>query len=283
MLRRSLIGLVMVLAAACSSDSEETGVNAAGADAGTEASGGDDTSVTGDTVPGDDAAVDNTDGTDTTDSTDGTDSTDATDSTDSTDPETADDILAADLKSLREEEKLARDVYLTLHEKWGLPIFENIASSEQRHTDAVKDQLARFGLADPVEDDTVGAFTAEAFQDLFTDLVASGQPSEVAALMVGATIEDLDIHDIQVMRPHTDDAEVLAMYDSLECGSRNHMRSFMSQLEQKGGSYDAQFLSADAIAEILAGASEECGGEDGNGGGGKGKGGGGGGGGGGGK
>ena len=38
---------------------------------------------------------------------------------------------------MREEEKLARDVYLTLYDIWGTPAFNNIASSEQTHMDAV--------------------------------------------------------------------------------------------------------------------------------------------------
>jgi len=46
---------------------------------------------------------------------------------------------------MREEEKLARDVYTTLGEKWDLNIFINIAGSEQTHTDAVKYLLDRYG------------------------------------------------------------------------------------------------------------------------------------------
>jgi len=42
------------------------------------------------------------------------------------------------LAFMREEEKLARDVYLTLYDQWGLRSFSNIAASEQTHTDAVK-------------------------------------------------------------------------------------------------------------------------------------------------
>jgi hypothetical protein len=35
--------------------------------------------------------------------------------------------IAHDLVSLREEEKLARDVYRTLHDRWAIPAFANIA------------------------------------------------------------------------------------------------------------------------------------------------------------
>lgn len=63
-----------------------------------------------------------------------------------------------DLLQLREEEKLARDVYLTLHAKWGNDIFEKISASEQKHMDKVKGLLDGFGIADPVTDDSVGVF-----------------------------------------------------------------------------------------------------------------------------
>ncbi len=55
-----------------------------------------------------------------------------------------------DLVYLREEEKLARDVYLHLYNTWGQWIFENIAASEQQHMDAVKTLLDRYGIHDPV-------------------------------------------------------------------------------------------------------------------------------------
>ena len=53
---------------------------------------------------------------------------------------------------IREEEKLARDVYITLGEQWGLPIFASIAESEQRHMDAFGRLIDKYGLEDPVTD-----------------------------------------------------------------------------------------------------------------------------------
>ena len=75
---------------------------------------------------------------------------------------------------MREEEKLARDVYLTLYETWGAEIFANISDSEQRHMDAVKSLITRYGLVDPVVDDTLGAFTNPDFELLYDQLVEDG-------------------------------------------------------------------------------------------------------------
>lgn len=171
----------------------------------------------------------------------------------------ADDPLAADLLFLREEEKLARDVYRTLFEKWRLMPHQNIASSEQTHTDRVRSTLAVFNLADPVADDSVGVFVNVQLAALYTDLVNKGLSSEIGSLEVGATIEDLDIRDLNQMINRTQDPSVLAMYDALQCGSRNHLRAFTSQLSMRGVTYQPQFLDRAEYDAILAGSHERCG------------------------
>ena len=45
-------------------------------------------------------------------------------------------VEAEGLLFMREEEKLAQDVYLTLFEEWSVTTFRNISNSEQTHTDA---------------------------------------------------------------------------------------------------------------------------------------------------
>jgi hypothetical protein len=45
---------------------------------------------------------------------------------------------------MREEEKLARDVYLTLGEKWNVPVFKNIAQAEARHMSVMKMLVDRY-------------------------------------------------------------------------------------------------------------------------------------------
>ncbi len=166
--------------------------------------------------------------------------------------------LAEDLIFLREEEKLARDVYLHLFDTWGLAVHKNIAASEQTHTDRVRDLLATLEVADPVASDAVGAFTNPDLAGLYAALTAEGDASEVAALTVGATIEDLDIADITHMIARTDDARALALYEGLRCGSRNHMRSFAGQLQAQDQVYEAQYIEADDLAAILAGGHETC-------------------------
>jgi hypothetical protein len=151
---------------------------------------------------------------------------------------------------MREEEKLAHDVYVALYDLWQVPIFSNISQAEQTHTDAVKTILDRYQLEDPAIDNPDGVFTNPDIQALYDDLVAQGSGSLVEALAVGAHIEDLDIFDLQAL--NTDTADIALLYANLEKGSRNHMRAFVSNLERRGETYTPVYLTADAFAAIIS-------------------------------
>ncbi len=153
---------------------------------------------------------------------------------------------------MREEEKLARDVYRTLFDAWDVRIFQNISYSEEQHMSAVKSLLDKYNIDDPVTDDIVGVFVNTDLQNLYNSLIDKGTVSLVDALEVGATIEDVDIRDLQNELAKTDNKDIEAVYENLMRGSRNHMRAFVGQLESRGGEYKAQFLDQSEIDEILA-------------------------------
>ncbi len=161
------------------------------------------------------------------------------------------DAEQASLVHMRQEEKLARDVYLTLQLNWGSGIFANIARSEQQHMDMVKMLLTSYGIEDPVADDTIGVFPSEDFQALYTQLVESASASYEAALTVGATIEDLDIFDLEEALIQIDNADIRFVYQNLLKGSRNHMRAFYSQLQSAGIGYTAQYIGQEELLEIV--------------------------------
>ena len=156
------------------------------------------------------------------------------------------------LLQMREEEKLARDVYLTLFDMWGIRTFSQIAKSEETHMNAVGVLFDQFGLDDPITTTTVGVFTDPEIAALYESLVAAGSASAQAALQVGATIEDLDIYDLEVLLAQTNDPDITRVYTNLLKGSENHMRSFTGQLAKYGETYEAVYVSADRLAGILA-------------------------------
>ncbi len=158
---------------------------------------------------------------------------------------------------MREEEKLAHDVYITLYDKWKLNIFQNISESESTHTESVKYLIERYNLEDPVKDLSIGVFTKIEFSDLYKSLVAKGSNSLLDALQVGATIEDLDIKDLKDHYLKTDNQDIKVVYGNLERGSRNHLRAFSRQIEKNGGNYKAQYLTQEEIDLILSSAQEK--------------------------
>jgi len=133
---------------------------------------------------------------------------------------------------MREEEKLARDVYSVLAEKWlELAIFANIAASEQKHMDAVLNLLDKYGLEDPSEDKKIGEFYNEDLQALYDDLVEAGKESLVDALNVGIKIEEKDILDLQGYLSLTYKKDIKQVFENLLEGSKNHFDAFDRNLE----------------------------------------------------
>lgn len=159
---------------------------------------------------------------------------------------------------LREEEKLARDVYNYMGDKYNEMIFGNIASSEQKHLDFVLEVMAKYEIGNTGTDE-VGVFTNPDLQALYNELIEKGDKSVLDAMLVGATIEDVDIKDLEEALKGTSNEDLSELYAKLKCGSENHMRAFNKQVENKGGTYIPQYISQELFEEILAGAHTHCG------------------------
>jgi hypothetical protein len=160
---------------------------------------------------------------------------------------------AADMLFMREEEKLARDLYILLDEKWGVAPFARIAISEQVHMDAVLRLLIRYRLDDPAAGKTIGQFASAELQALFDDLLKRGSASAVAALEVGGIVEEVDLDDLAAALARSDNADIDQVYEILSCGSRNHLRDFARALERlTGHAYVAKALPQSVVDAILA-------------------------------
>ena len=180
------------------------------------------------------------------------------------------------LAFMREEEKLARDVYIKLGDMYPEhPIFGKIDDSEQRHTDAVKAMIEKYGLQDPSTNDNVGVYTGEEygwyFTEKFEELVARASLGELEALYVGAFIEELDMMDIEQCpkvivatdngindvsecgRVYTDNADIDHLYASLLDGSDSHLEGYVKNIEKYigKGNYQAQILPQEQVDQIL--------------------------------
>jgi len=156
----------------------------------------------------------------------------------------------ASLLFMREEEKMARDVYIKMYGGWNDSVFDNIASSEQEHMDAVKVLLDKYNLTDPVID-SIGVFNDPELQQQYDELLESGEVSHMEGLRVGALIEEVGMQDIQEAIDTIENEDMISTYESLLKGSRNHLRSFVGKIEEQGVVYEAQLLSQDEVDAIV--------------------------------
>jgi len=157
---------------------------------------------------------------------------------------------AHDLLFMREEEKLARDVYITLYAEWGVRVFNNISKSEQQHMDAILGLLNQYGQADPAIES--GRFSDAKLQELFDALTAKGLQSKLNALMVGALIEEVDMEDLAQAMLRTDKSDIISAYINLMKGSENHLKAFAKNIEAiTGEPYAAQWISQQDVDAIL--------------------------------
>lgn len=153
---------------------------------------------------------------------------------------------------MREEEKLARDVYTALYTIDGTQIFTNIAASEQTHTDAVLALIKRYDLVDPMQIDTYGIFKNVELQLIYDSLIISGSISLLEAFYVGATVEELDIYDLQNQLDNViDNEDIIFIYRNLLKGSRNHLRSFDKQIKNNGGVYNPVYINQELYDSII--------------------------------
>ncbi|MCF8359568.1 MAG: DUF2202 domain-containing protein [Prolixibacteraceae bacterium] len=166
---------------------------------------------------------------------------------------TADDLTEADIAGLmlmREEEKMAGDVYTVFFDAYGLTVFNRISVSEDKHADAVLTLINYYGLEDPASTEP-GVFNNTELQALYNQLIEAGSDS-VEALQVGALIEETDIADLQELIEGTDNADIERVYANLLRGSYQHLKAFVRILEKYGVTYVPQILSEEVFAEILA-------------------------------
>jgi len=157
----------------------------------------------------------------------------------------------AHLILMREEELMAQEVYAYLYSLYNIPVFNNISRSENTHTLTVKVLLDKYNIADPALGHEVGVFHDQEIQELYNNLTEQGSQSFLDALIVGITIEDLDIYDLEVCLGDVDNTDIDLVFTNLSKGSRNHMRAFYGHLDNQGFTYAPQYITQAYFDDIV--------------------------------
>ena len=121
--------------------------------------------------------------------------------------------------------------------------------------DALKKLIDRFGLTDPVKDESVegiGDFENDYLEGLYGKLIDWGLISEMDSLKVGGAIEETDIRDIHHAIERAKNQNIITTYESLLCGSRNHLRAFVAKIQIDGVVYEPflEYSDPDELDEL---------------------------------
>lgn len=137
-----------------------------------------------------------------------------------------------ELKWMREEEKLARDIYAAMATQYTNNIFKNIAASEQKHFDAIGEKIVLYGIEDPALGTAPGSFTEPELQALYDELFDKGWMTYKDALEVGVIIEEQDIEDIEAALVGLTSKPLILTYKHLLNGSESHLAAFTKLLDR---------------------------------------------------
>ena len=154
------------------------------------------------------------------------------------------------LMEMREEEKLAQDVYLYFYDLYKTPVFKNISKAEAAHTKAVLWLINGYGLEDPLLEG-LGNFTNPAFTELYKQLTEKGSESVIEALKVGAFIEEYDINDLLNLMEKTESDNITRVYGNLLRGSEFHIKAFTNLLKLNDVIYSPIILNEELYQEII--------------------------------
>ncbi|HPX15495.1 MAG: DUF2202 domain-containing protein [Petrotogaceae bacterium] len=163
--------------------------------------------------------------------------------------QTVDETEKTALLKMVEEEKLARDVYIALAEKWDINPFINIAKAEQVHMLQVQALLEKYKIDYVAQEE--GKFSSHDVQELYNQLVQQGSTSQIEAFKVGMLIEEMDIADINSEIVKVDNEDIKQIFVNLRQGSENHLMAFNRQLLINNEKYQPKYLTQVDIEKIL--------------------------------
>jgi hypothetical protein len=153
---------------------------------------------------------------------------------------------------LREVEKLARDVFLVLDERWDVEGLRCVAEGEDTHTEAIKALIDRYRLWDPSSVTWDGYYNNEELLALYRQFKRQGERSLVDAIKVGVMVEEISILDLREYRAETDDEDLQMVYENLLRASRNHLRVFCALLQQQRETCENKYLSLTLFDQIVS-------------------------------
>lgn len=154
------------------------------------------------------------------------------------------------LMYLREEEKMAHDLYRAYFLDNNLHIFKKIALAERKHMKATRRLINFYGLTDPAIQ-AAGQFSDTTIQAMYDALLADGLVSPEDALNSAAYVEESDILDLMNELSATSNTNLIFVYSKLLNGSKRHLKGLVHILDNYGIVYQPQLLDSTLYNDII--------------------------------
>ena len=133
-------------------------------------------------------------------------------------------VLGA-LQYLLQEEKLMRDVFENLFERYDINAFKKAADTADDHFKKLMKLLADHGVHIDILD-TPGIYTSAIFEKLYTDAVEAGSKSLNEVLRVGRELESINILDLKHRDVYKAEKCVRDVLDSFIADADRRFKSF---------------------------------------------------------
>jgi len=152
--------------------------------------------------------------------------------------------------AVREDEKVARDLYFAFFEKYKLKAFENISKAESNHIRAVELLLSYYEIDYP-EIGEYGKFADPTRQQMYDSLLIKGETA-LEAFKVMAQLEEENIVSFGEVLEDIENDNIAIVIENLLKASENHFKAAIRQITALGGEYTAQYMSQEQYSAIIA-------------------------------
>lgn len=162
------------------------------------------------------------------------------------------------LVQIFEQEKLARDVYSQIGEKFGIKILKNAAIGKQKQMSLILDFMTLNQVA-VAFDDAQGVFKSPELRENYSAFLTEGLGSLNNAFRVGAKMEDYNIYHIDKILATQTTGKLVLLLSKLSCSAGNELKTQVNMLVGNGEMFMPDYISVKLYRSIMHDNHEYCG------------------------
>ncbi len=155
-----------------------------------------------------------------------------------------------DMNYLIENEKLLRDYFNVMYNKYNLSLFQNVAKSEQSHLNFLAVKFLRYDLKNPTEEKPAGEYVNPELQQTYDIMIAKGETNIYAALLAGSSKVKEDVEDIPLMIDQFEgNADIVLIFSNILIESQKNREVLEQELKVQYQQRQLKFQQMIVICE----------------------------------